>query len=134
MVSQRPDEIRRTLAERVARRVQGHGISRASVDAAVTTVLHALQTTPTPAERTTPSGRESLVIAAFSGRSVPDLASRVRAALAREGVTPDTLGSATAGNHNVVTVRLAESARGASERAASALGVSLSFVPEESSR
>lgn len=132
MVSQRPDEIRRTLADRVARRVQGHGISRASVDAAVTTVLAALQTSSTAAAAPGVPARGTFVIAAFSARSVPDLASRVRGALAREGVTPDTLGSAMAGNHNVVTARIPDSARASSERAASALGASISFVSEES--
>lgn len=132
MVSQRPDEIRRTLAERVARRVQGHGISRASVDAAVTSVLDALQTSSAPAARVDTSARGSYVIAAFSARSVPDLASRVRAALAHEGLAAETLGSAAAGNHNVVTVRLPESGRAPGERAAAALGASITFVPEES--
>jgi hypothetical protein len=134
MVSLRPDEIRRTLAERVARRVQGHGISRASVDGAVDKVLGALseaQDGPAPGA-SWPAG--SSVVAAVTGRSVPDLASRVRAALATEGVAVGAIGSATAGNHNVVTLSVDGPARAALERVADALKVSVTFVPGEGAR
>jgi hypothetical protein len=134
MVSLRPDEIRRTLAERIARRVQGHGISRASVDGAVDKVLGALseaQDGPAPGA-SRPVG--SLVVAAVTGRSVPDLASRVRAALAKEGVAVGAIGSATAGNHNVVTLSVDGPARAALERVADVLKVSVTFVAGEGAR
>ena len=134
MVSLRPDEIRRTLAERVARRVQGHGISRASVDGAVDKVLGALseaQDGPAPGA-SRPVG--SSVVAAVTGRSVPDLASRVRGALAKEGVAVGAIGSATAGNHNVVTLSVDGPARAALERVADMLKVSVTFVPGEGAR
>ena len=134
MVSSRPDEIRRTLAERVARRVQGHGISRASVDRAVDKVLVALSTAQDGAAPSASGPATSSVLAALTGRSVPDLASRVRAALVKEGVAVGAIGSASAGNHNVVTLSVDEAARGALERAAVALNVSLTFVPEEGAR
>jgi hypothetical protein len=133
MVSLRPDEIRRTLAERVARRVQGHGISRASVAGAVDKVLGALSEArdePAPGA----SRPEGSVVAAVTGRSVPDLASRVRAALAKEGVAVGAIGSATAGNHNVVTLSVDGPARAALERVADALKVSVTFVPGEGAR
>jgi hypothetical protein len=135
MVSPRPDEIRRTLADRVARRVQGHGISRASVDGAVDKVLAALgsaQQSPAPVAAT--QGDSPRVLAAFSGRSAPDLASRVRAALEREGVAVGAIGSAMAGNHNVVTLSVPQTTRERLERVAGALGVSLTIVPEDAAR
>ena len=133
MVSLRPDEIRRTLAERVARRVQGHGISRASVDGAVDKVLGALSEAQDGAAPDA-SWPEGSVVAAVTGRSVPDLASRVRGALAKEGVAVGAIGSATAGNHNVVTLSVDGPARAALERVADMLKVSVTFVPGEGAR
>ena len=133
MVSLRPDEIRRTLAERVARRVQGHGISRASVDGAVDKVLGALSEARDEAAPGA-SRPEGSVVAAVTGRSVPDLASRVRGALAKEGVAVGAIGSATAGNHNVVTLSVDGPARAALERVADMLKVSVTFVPGEGAR
>ena len=134
MVSPRPDEIRRTLAERVARGVQRHGISRVSVDRAVDEVLGALSATQDAPASSASRPPGPLVLAALTGRSVPDLASRVRAALVQEGVAVGAIGSATAGNHNVVTLSVDEPTRPALERVASALKVSLTFVPEEGAR
>ena len=134
MVSPRPDEIRRTLAERVARRVQRHGISRVSVDRAVDEVLGALSAAQDAPASSASRPPGPLVLAALTGRSVPDLASRVRAALVQEGVAVGAIGSATAGNHNVVTLSVGEPARPALARVASALKVSLTFVPEEGAR
>jgi hypothetical protein len=131
MVAQRPDEIRRKLSERVARRVQGHGIPRATVDAAVDKVLSALDAKDSGAVSTAPpSAPQSSIVVALTGRSVPDLASRVRAALEREGVTVDTIGSAMAGSHNVVTLRVSSASRAIVDRVASALKLSVSLVPE----
>ena len=123
MVMARLDETRVALTERVARRVQAHGIPRASVEAAVDRVLATLD-----AGRT---GESGWVVAAFGARSVPDLASRVRGALGREGVPEAELGAATAGQHTVVTVRVPTTARDAVERIASQLSLSLSFLSDE---
>ena len=144
MVTPRPDEIRRTLAERVSRRVQGHGISRASVDDAVDKVLQSLgavgeKTSGAGDSRgaNTPQSAKSgarHVLVALSARSVPDLASRVRTALAREGITVGAIGTAMAGTHNVVTLSVDESARPAIERVATSLTASLTFVAEDAAR
>jgi hypothetical protein len=147
MVTPRPDEIRRTLAERVNRRVQGHGISRASVDDAVDKVLQSLGAAgANPASEAGDSSRASTpvssnaksgarqVLVALSARSVPDLASRVRTALAKDGITVGAIGTAMAGNHNVVTYSLDESARPAIERVATSLTASLTFVAEDGTR
>ena len=119
----RRQEIRRTLAERVQRRVAGRGISRRTIDVAVERVLGALETAPTAV--TTP---ESDVVAAFTSPSAPDLGSRVRQALEREGVLASALGSATSGRHTVVTVRLPSDARGALDRVAAQLALPLSIL------
>lgn len=134
MVSPRSDEIRRTLAERVARRVQRHGISRASVERAVDKVLVALSSAETAPAPSASRPQAPSVLAALTGRSIPDLASRVRAALVTEGVQVGAIGSAAAGNHNVVTLSVDEPSRAALERVAEALKLSLTFVPEEGAR
>jgi hypothetical protein len=131
MVSPRSDEIRRSLTERVARRVQRHGISRASVERAVDKVLVALSSAESAPAASASRPEAPLVLAALTGRSIPDLASRVRAALVNEGVPVGAIGSATAGNHNVVTLSIDEPSRAAVERVAEALQVSLTFVPGE---
>jgi hypothetical protein len=104
------------------------------VDRAVDNVLGALSAAQdmSAPSASRPSGPP--VLAALTGRSVPDLASRVRGALAKEGVAVGAIGSATAGNHNVVTLSVDEPARAVLERVASALKVSLTFVPEEGAR
>jgi hypothetical protein len=101
------------------------------VDRAVDKVLGALSAAQDAPD---PNASRPLVLAALTGRSVPDLASRVRAALVQEGVAVGAIGSATAGNHNVVTLSVDEPARPALERVANALKVSLTFVPEEGAR
>ncbi len=131
------EDIRRTLTDRVASRVAGEGISRASIEAAVDGVIAALgdRTAPashsathgTPASATVPDGRT--MIAALSGQSAPDLGSRLRAALARDGIRVAALGVATRGRHTVVTLRLPASARQALERIAAEQSLSLSIDP-----
>ena len=71
------------------------------------------------------------LVAAVTARSVPDLASRLRATLAREGVTVGPIGIAAAGLHHVATLEIASSARPALEAAARALGAQLSIVSED---
>ena len=69
------------------------------------------------------------MIAALSGQSAPDLASRLRAALARDGIRVAALGIATRGRHTVVTLRLPATARQALERIAAEQSLSLSIDP-----
>lgn len=132
------EDIRRTLADRVASRVAGEGISRASIEAAVDGVVAALGNrtvppAPTPAPGVSQAKASmpdsTTMIAALSGLSAPDLASRLRAALARDGVRVAALGIATRGRHTVVTVRLPASARQALERIATEHSLSLSIDP-----
>ena len=69
-----------------------------------------------------------MLVAAVTARSVPDLASRLRAALAREGATVGAIGIAAAGLHHVATLEIASPARPALEAAVRALGAQLSIV------
>lgn len=124
------------VADRVAQRVAGRGVSRAAVDAAVGSVFGALESRRAArgaphasgsAPDTTPA---PTLVAAVTARSLPDLASRLRAALAREGVTVGPIGIAAAGLHHVATLEIAGSARQALEASARALGAQLSIVSE----
>jgi hypothetical protein len=139
IVASRPEDLRRTVADRVAQRVAGRGVSRAAVDAAVGSVLAALEARTGAAGGasggSTPSGAAvsgtgSRLVAAVSARSLPDLASRLRAALQREGISAGSIGIAAAGLHHVATLEIASSARPALEAAARALGAQLSIVSE----
>ena len=130
------EDIRRTLTERVASRVAGEGISRASIEAAVDGVVAALGQRSTPAAPSpaasgahAPVPDGSTMIAALSGQSAPDLGSRLRAALARDGIRVAALGIATRGRHTVVTLRLPATARQALERIAAEQSLSLSIDP-----
>ena len=69
-----------------------------------------------------------MLVAAVTARSVPDLASRLRSALGREGISVGSIGIATAGLHHVATLEIASGARPALESAARALGAQLSIV------
>ena len=135
IVPSRSEELRRTVADRVAQRVAGRGVSRAAVDATVASVLSALDArgaSPTADADIPP--RESAgpaLVAAVTARSLPDLASRLRSALARDGVALSSIGIAAAGLHHVATFEVPASARGALERAVAALGGQLSIVSED---
>ena len=119
-------ETRRTLAERVFRKVEGRGIPRRFVDDAVARVSDALdQRSFAPDSHAEPS-----IVAVFSAPSAPDLGSRVRSALHAEAVTPVAVGLAAAGRHTVAAVRLPSAARAAAERAAARLAVSVSIVSD----
>jgi hypothetical protein len=123
-------DMRRALAERVQRRVEGRGIPRQVIDDAVARVGDALDT-----ESVAGPGSDAVpgpIVAVFTASSAPDLGSRVRAALLAEAVSPLAMGSGASGRHTVATVRLAGGARSAAERVASRLSVSVSFVPESS--
>lgn len=71
------------------------------------------------------------LVAAVTARSLPDLASRLRAALGREGVTVGPIGIAAAGLHHVATLEIASPARPALEAAARTLGAQVSIVSED---
>jgi len=121
-------DMRRALAERVQRRVEGRGIPREVIEDAVARVGDALD------QRLPASDSEQrLIVGVFTATSAPDLGSRVRAALQAEAVAPLGIGSSTSGRHTVATVRIAADARPAAERVAARLSASVSFVPDSSS-
>ena len=134
------NDIRRSLADRVERRVAGEGIPRRSVDSAVGRVVDALVAASGGAlaglqergdELARSGGRDGEagdIVCAIASVSAPDLASRVRGALAQAGVTAARLGTASAGRHTVVTVRVAAADRQAVERAAATLSLPISII------
>lgn len=130
MVPSRSEDLRRTVADRVAQRLAGRGVSRATVDSAVGSVLAALDARGVGAG---PEGRaaDAALVAAVSAMSVPDLASRLRSALSRDGITVGPIGIAAAGLHHVATLEIPPSARPALERAAASLGGRASIVSGE---
>lgn len=111
-------ELHQALAERVNRKLAGQGVPAAAVDAAVAQVVAAL------------AGHGELV-AALSARSTPDLATRVRRALEREGVVLDRVGLATAGAHTVVTLRVPATDAEPLRRVADQLALALTFLPSD---
>lgn len=116
----------------MAQRVAGRGVSRAAVDAAVGSVIAALDARSGGSPGTSPGASPApMLVAAITARSVPDLASRLRAALGREGVTVGSIGIAAAGLHHVATLEIASAARPALEAAARALGAQVSIVSED---
>jgi hypothetical protein len=132
IVALRSEDLRRTVADRVAQRVAGRGVSRATVDATVATVLSAIdaRTGSTAETRIDAPNSGPLLVAAVTARSLPDLASRLRGELARDGVMVGPIGLAAAGLHHVATLEIPHSARTALERATAALGGQLSIVGE----
>lgn len=126
MVMRQGEDIRRTLADRVASRVAGRGIARSAIDEAVDGVMAALGSQP-QSDPTVSGG--AMMVAAVSGLSAPDLASRLRGALAREGVAMTAMGMATSGRHTVITLQLPVAARQALERLATEQSLSLSIDP-----
>ena len=141
------DSLRRTLRDRVAKRVAGQGVSRHAIERTVDAVVDALpadviENTPgsrtagpigspqTAARSAVPAGDGGVaeVVLAVTAVSVPDLASRVRGTLDKAGVRVSDAATATAGRHTVVTVRVRADARAAAEQAASAAGWKVSLV------
>jgi hypothetical protein len=127
MAPARSDELHRTLVDRVARRVEGRGVPLSAVDAAVGSVLAALARDERAAS-TAPAGE---LVAAVTAGSMPDLASRLRAALGRAGVSVGPIGIAAAGLHHVATLRLPAAARAQLDAAAATLGATVSVVTED---
>ena len=128
------DIIRRSLRDRVAKRVVGKGVSGSAIDRAVDAVVDAL---PSDVIADTRSGGSAAatgdrsvaeVVLAVTAVSVPDLASRVRGTLEKAGVRVAEAGTATAGRHTVVTVRVRADARAVAEQAATAAGWKVSLV------
>ena len=117
------DTVRRALRERVARKVAGSGISPRAIERAVDAVVSAL---PPDGGAVAAGGPE--IIIAISARSIPDLGSRVRAALTREGVSVAEVAVASAGQHTVVTLRASASAQEAIARVAAAQKASFTVV------
>ena len=116
--------MRRALRERVARKVAGSGISPRAIERAVDAVVAAL---PPDAAASNPLSSPEIIVA-LSARSVPDLGSRVRAALAKDGVLVADVAVASAGQHTVVTLRAPASARGKIAQVAAALKASFTVV------
>ena len=103
------EAVRTALRERVARKVAGSGISPRAIDRAVDAVVRAL---PSGVGDAPAAGSgEGEIIVALSARSVSDLGSRIRAALDKDGVRVIDSAVASAGQHTVVTLRAASSAR-----------------------
>ncbi|HEX6049260.1 MAG TPA: hypothetical protein VFZ21_08325 [Gemmatimonadaceae bacterium] len=127
-------DARRALAERVQRRVEGRGIPRQVIDDAVTRVADALDqyALPPRSDQAEGDAAPGPIVAVFTAPSMPDLGSRVRAALEREAVTPLAFGLGASGRHTVAAVRLTADARPAAERAAAHASVSVSFVADSS--
>ena len=128
-------DTRRALAERVQRRVEGRGIPRQVIDDAVTRVADALDqhVWPTRMGQAEGDAAPRSIVAVFTAPFMPDLGSRVRAALAREAVRPLAMGIGASGRHTVAAVRVTPDARSAAERAAARASVSVSFVADSSS-
>ena len=72
------------------------------------------------------------LVAAVTARSLPDLASRLRLALGREGVSVGAIGIAAAGLHHVATLEISAASKPGLENACRALGAQLSIVSGES--
>lgn len=130
MVYPRREELRRALVARVRLKVAGLAISRRTMDDVVGRMVGAVAAAaPTVTE--TPDERETSAvpqIAALAARSAPGLVSRVRDALAAEGLGDVHLGSASSGQHTIVTLCVPAGMAGAVERAAGRLGVQVSIV------
>lgn len=123
-------DMRRALAERVQRRVEGRGIPRHVIEDAIARVGDALERSPSASDG---PAYPTPIVAVFAAASAPDLGSRVRAALQAESAAPLGMGTGTSGRHTVAAVRLPVGARAAAERVAAKLAASVSFVPDSSS-
>jgi hypothetical protein len=109
---------RRALIDRVERLAGGSTVSRATIASAVDRVLAGL----VPHDE---SQEGETILVALSAASMPDLGSRVRQGLAREGVPAAEMGVATVGRHTVVTLRAPARAGALVSRLAAELGASL---------
>ena len=120
------ESVRQALIQRVSRKVSGHGVTRRSIEGAVDRVLAAL-----PAN--IPAATDSR-LAVLSALSSPDLASRARRLLDRDGVQVLDIGTAAAGRHSVVSVRVPGAGVASLQRIATELGASLSLLDDAEAR
>jgi hypothetical protein len=127
------EAVRQALIQRVSRKVSGHGVARRSIEGAVDRVLAEL---PAGLSRTNEPARSDAPprVVVLSAASAPDLASRARRLLEREGVSVLEAGTATSGRHTVVSFRVPGSAVPALERVATELGASVSVLDEADAR
>ena len=117
-------ELERAVAARVAGLVEGRGIPRARVTAAVRQVVAALPYEPPAAAAT---GSAPTVLAAFAAAR-PDLASATRAACTAAGVAIASLGTGRAGRHTVVTLIAPAVAQAALAGVARSLGAAMTVL------
>jgi hypothetical protein len=73
-------------------------------------------------------------IAVLAAASTPDLGSRTRQALAREGHRDLAMGTATTGRHTAVTLRVPDGTGQMLERIARQLSASLTILDTDASR
>jgi hypothetical protein len=123
-VTHRTSDVRRALIERVGRTLQGEGVPRARVASAVDAVLVGIERAEAAPVMAVVSG--PALVAAFTARSAPDLASRVRRGLEQAGVRVLGAGSATSGRHTVVTARVPAASRESLAAVATGLGAAVS--------
>ena len=122
-----PEAVRQALIQRVSPKVSGHGVTRRSIEGAVDRVLAAL---PSKIARAATLPR----IAVLSAPSAPDLASRARRLLEREGVRVLGIGTGTAGRYTVATIRFADEGTTDLQRLAGELGASVSLLDDADAR
>ena len=113
------------LIARVERKLARRRVPGAVVADAVDRVVRALaEREPAPPAPRVPaeSAERTMTVAAVSADSMPDLASRLRRALATAGASIGELGSATEGRHTVVTLELENGQSDALRAAVAQLG------------
>ncbi len=115
--AERDDLIARVERKLARRRVPGAVVADA-VDRVVRALAEREPVPPAPAE----SAERTMTVAAVSADSMPDLASRLRRALAAAGASIGELGSATEGRHTVVTLELENGQSDALRAAVAQLG------------
>ena len=115
--AERDDLIARVERKLARRRVPGAVVADA-VDRVVRALAEREPVPPAPAE----SAERTMTVAAVSADSMPDLASRLRRALATAGASIGELGSATEGRHTVVTLELENGQSDALRAAVAQLG------------
>lgn len=115
----------------IARVQQKLTTRRASRCAIAEVVDHVAARLDLPDESVATVTTSSMCVVAVSAASVPDLASRVRAHLAPEGIASVEHGTATVGRHTVVVMRIAETELARVEAVAAALGARCARVAGE---
>ena len=125
------DELERALAARVAGMVEGRGIPRARVSAAVRQVVAALRRAAPPRAAEAPMPRDHAgappILAALTAAR-PDLASATRAACTVAGISITSLGTGAAGRHTVVTLLVPAAARAALTAVAQSVGAAVTLL------